>query len=188
MTSRPALFLDRDGVLNPDVGHPHRPEHARLFEDVIPALKRIQAVGYVMVVVSNQSGVGRGLFGRADVDRFNRLLGDKLSGGGVEIPLDHFYVCEHAPDAECSCRKPRPGLLLAAAERLHLDLTRSLMVGDRQSDLETARRAGVRGILLSRESSRERNTPHVVSSLHDVADLLERLCDGREPDAGRHEP
>jgi histidinol-phosphate phosphatase family protein len=150
-----AVLLDRDGVINPDVGHPHRPEDAVLFADVGPALARIQQAGYALAVVSNQSGIGRGYFGVEDVIRFNGRLVAALQRHGVVIELDNFFICPHAPDENCACRKPQPGLIRAAAERLALDLSRSVLIGDAESDVMAGRAAGVATILLDRRGSVE---------------------------------
>jgi len=144
------VFLDRDGVLVPDIGYPHNISDAEPLADVVPALLRLQSAGYVFVVVSSQSGVGRGLFSLDDVARFNAVLCDKLAREGVNLALKDFYVCPHSPDQGCDCRKPKPGLLFRAAQGHSIDLSKSFLVGDKDSDMEAALAAGVRPILLDR--------------------------------------
>ncbi|HOX59273.1 MAG TPA: HAD family hydrolase [Verrucomicrobiota bacterium] len=176
MRRRPAIFFDRDGVLNPDSGYPHRPEDAILFPDVADALRRVQQLGYMIVVVSNQSGVGRGLFSEAEALQFNALLAAQLRLCGVHLAMDQFYICPHTPDEKCDCRKPKPGLLLRAVSELNIDLTQSFAVGDHESDIEAAYAAGVRAVLLNRDGRRFDVRPdYVVSSLTLLADLVERL-------------
>jgi D-glycero-D-manno-heptose 1,7-bisphosphate phosphatase len=146
---RPAVFLDRDGVLNevevrdgtpvppPDVGR------MRLLPGVEAACWRLRELGYVLVVVTNQPDIARGTQSRAEVDRMHEFLRDRL-------PLDDIVVCPHDDADDCACRKPRPGMLLDAARRLGLDLSRSFSVGDRWRDVEAARGAGVRAIYVDR--------------------------------------
>lgn len=174
MKLRPALFLDRDGVINPDVGYPHLLQHAVLFDDVTPALYRIQQAGYVLLIVSNQSGVSRGMFCLDAVHRFNGAIAKKLRQGGIRVTSKNFFICPHGPQDRCVCRKPRPGLLLEAARQHKIALPVSFTVGDSLSDLEAGRRAGTYTILLNRIGKPRRKTgaDYVVSSLIEVADLL----------------
>jgi D-glycero-D-manno-heptose 1,7-bisphosphate phosphatase len=149
--ARPAVFLDRDGVLVPDLGCDAGP--LAPFPTAGPALGRLRRRGYLLVVVTNQPIVARGLASEADVTRAHEALGRRLSeaGGGV----DAFYFCPHHPSAtvaayrqRCRCRKPRPGMLELAGRELGIDLTRSFMVGDRPSDIVAGARAGCRTILV----------------------------------------
>lgn len=148
---RPGAFLDRDGVLIVDSGYPHRPDQLVLIPGAAEAVKRLNAAGYVTVIVTNQSGVARGMFSEETMQAFNRLLVERLAEGGGRI--DAVYACPfHAEAADERYRhpdhpdrKPNPGMLLRAAADHDLDLSRSLMIGDQPSDMEAARRAGVAG-------------------------------------------
>ncbi len=148
---RPAAFLDRDGVLIPDSGYPHRPEHLVLTPGAAEAVRALKAAGYATVIVTNQSGVARGMFTETVMHGFNRHLVALLArGGGI---IDAVYHCPFHKEAvearyrhpDHPDRKPNPGMLLRAARDLNLDLSRSLMIGDQPSDMEAARRAGVTG-------------------------------------------
>ena len=149
---RPAVFLDRDGVLNEDLGYVHRADQLKIIAGVPAALEDLKNKGYLLLVVSNQSGVARGLFDLGAVEEFNRLLNEKLiaeKGGG----LDGFFVCPHHPEGvvlafkgPCACRKPEPGLILQACQKFNIDLATSFLVGDKPDDCECAVRAGVRPI------------------------------------------
>ncbi len=143
---RPAVFLDRDGTLVVEKGYLSHADDLELFEGVPRALARLHAAGYMLVVVSNQSGVGRGFFPLARVYEAMARLRRDLRGKGVE--LDAIYFCPHRPEAGCECRKPAPLLLRRAAANLNLALRRSAMVGDKLLDVETGHRAGAAGILL----------------------------------------
>jgi D-glycero-D-manno-heptose 1,7-bisphosphate phosphatase len=137
--TRPALFLDRDGTLIDDVGYPKDPLLVHVIDGAAEALAELQR-DFALVVISNQSGIARGLVTSAQAkavhDRFVRLFAD------AGVTFAGVYYCPHAPDDGCRCRKPAPGLLLDAARELDLDLTRSIMIGDKTSDLEAGRAAG----------------------------------------------
>ncbi|HLH12715.1 MAG TPA: transaldolase [Methylovirgula sp.] len=144
---RRAVFLDRDGVLNRAVirdGKPYPPRNLDelvLVDDARSALDRLKEKGFVLVCVSNQPDVGRGTLSRAEVDAINENLARAL-------PLDAIEICDHDDAAGCDCRKPKPGMILSAAERFRIDLSQSFMVGDRWRDIEAGRRAGCRTILI----------------------------------------
>ena len=149
--SRPAAFLDRDGVLIVDCGYPHRPDQLELIPGAAEAVKRLNAAGYVVVIVTNQSGVARGLFSEETMHGFNALLIARLAEAGARI--DAVYACPFHAEAvddryrhpDHPDRKPNPGMLLRAIAEHDLDPARSLMIGDQPSDMEAARRAGVAG-------------------------------------------
>ena len=150
----PAAFLDRDGVLIPDSGYPHKPEHLILTPGAAEAVKTLKDAGFITVIVTNQSGVARGMFTEDVMHGFNRALCDLLAeGGGI---IDAVYHCPFHEKAvedryrhlDHPDRKPNPGMLLRAAADHGLALDeRSLMIGDKGSDMEAARRAGVRPYL-----------------------------------------
>ena len=137
-----AVFLDRDGVINRAVvrdGKPHPPESADVLEiidGVGGALERLRVAGYLLIVVTNQPDVARGKQSRQTIELMHAQLLDRL-------PLDEILPCYHDGDS-CECRKPKPGALIGAADRLQLDLTRSFTVGDRWRDIEAGQRAGCR--------------------------------------------
>jgi histidinol-phosphate phosphatase family protein len=149
--SRPALFLDRDGTLIEDVGYPRDPRRVSLLPGAAAALRRLSQAGFALVIVSNQSGVGRGLISRAEAAAVHAEVVRRFLTVGVTF--DGAYYCYHAPDEGCPCRKPAPGLLLRAAAELGLDLDRSILVGDKCSDVEAAAAAGCRGILLGSDAA-----------------------------------
>jgi D-glycero-D-manno-heptose 1,7-bisphosphate phosphatase len=130
---RPFVFLDRDGTLVRDHGYTHRLADYALLPGVVPALRRIQAAGFGLAIVTNQSGIGRGLFRFADYHAFERHLEADLAAQGVAIAASFF--CPHAPEAGCACRKPAPGLLLRARDVLGADLARSWVIGDALRDV-----------------------------------------------------
>lgn len=160
---RPALFLDRDGVLVEEVGYLHRPEDVRLIPGAARAVAAANRAGVAVVVLTNQSGIGRGLYGWAEFAATQARIVDALGAEGAA--LDMVVACPFHPQGrppyrhpDHPCRKPRPGMLLRAGARLKLELARSWIVGDRASDLEAGRAAGLAGGLhvLTGYGARER--------------------------------
>ena len=150
---RPAVFVDRDGTLTEEVGYVNHPKRLRLLPRSAEAVRRLNAAHVPVIVVTNQAGIARGYFSEDVLHAVNAALVDQLKQGGAH--LDGIYFCPHHPTegtapwrAECDCRKPKPGLLLRAADELKLDLARSLMVGDKPSDLEVAPAVGARAALV----------------------------------------
>jgi len=150
---RPAAFLDRDGVINVDFGYVSRVEDLVFTPTAIAGIRALNEAGFLVLVVSNQSGIARGLFTTHDVDRFHQHMQQALAAAGARI--DAFYYCpfhrdgvipEFAMDHED--RKPSPGMLLRAMREWPVDRAGSFMIGDKMSDIEVAERAGIPGILV----------------------------------------
>lgn len=149
-----ACFLDRDGVLITDMDYLKDPEKVELIPRAAEALKMLKKAGYMIIVISNQSGVARGMFEESDVIAVNRKINELLSKDG--IPIDDFYYCPHHFEGnvaeysfECECRKPSPGMILQATEDHDIDLSKSFMIGDKVSDFHAANNAGCHlGILV----------------------------------------
>jgi len=149
----PAVFMDRDGTLNEEVGYLDRLDKLRLIPGAAAAVRLINERGWKAVVVTNQSGIARGFFDEKFVAAVHDEMARLLRGEGAAI--DGFYFCPHHPTEgiggyrqSCSCRKPAPGLLLQAAAELSIDLSRSWMIGDMPKDVEAGQRAGAKGILV----------------------------------------
>jgi D-glycero-D-manno-heptose 1,7-bisphosphate phosphatase len=170
---KPAIFLDRDGVLIEAhilCGTPHPPpsvESMRIEPGVPESLARLRNAGFLLLVVTNQPDVARGTQNRAGVEAIHDRLRQQL-------PFDGIYTCYHDTSDNCSCRKPKPGMLLDAATVHGIDLNRSYMIGDRWSDIAAGAAAGCRTILLDRSySARERCSPtHIVADLFEAADVI----------------
>ena len=144
----PAVFLDRDGVLNEDRGYVHRAEDFVLLPGVIEALKRLRDSGFLLIVVTNQSGVGRGYYREAEVEVLHDHLRALLTPHGIR--LTEIYFAPEAPEAPSRGRKPSPQFLLDASESFSVELKASYLVGDKLSDLECGWNAGLRRCLLVR--------------------------------------
>lgn len=145
-TLRPVVFLDRDGTVIENVPYLADPDAVRLIPGVGAALVRLARAGWARVLVSNQSGVGRGLLTEDDVRRVNARVVAALAEDGAR--LDGVYYCPHAPDAGCDCRKPKTGMARRAAAEMGLDLSRAVVVGDDHGDMGLAEALGVPAYLV----------------------------------------
>ena len=177
LSLRPAVFLDRDGTLIREREYLADPEGVELLEGVPGALARLRAAGFVLVVVTNQSGIARGLYSLEDYRAVARRVDEVLAREGV-LP-DATYFCPHHPDhsGPCSCRKPATGMYRQAARELDLDLGQSYFIGDRVKDVLPALALGGKGILVRTGYGRteERNLPEgveVVDTLPGAARLI----------------
>lgn len=143
-----AVFLDRDGTINEDPGYLNSPDLLKLLPHVGEALALLKKAGFKLIVVSNQSGVGRGLIDPKVIPQIHSKLSVLL--GPSQVQIDHYELCFHRPEEDCQCRKPKPKLILDAATELGVDLLSSYMVGDKLSDLQAGRAAGCKGVALVR--------------------------------------
>jgi len=173
MPERRAVFLDRDGtiVADPPPGYLHEPGKVRLLPGAAEAIHRLNAAGLLVITVSNQSGIARGLYTVAAYAAVQRRLGELLAAHGAH--LDGAYFCPHHPDVTgpCECRKPGTKLFRDAAAALGIDLTRSWFVGDRLSDVEPAATLGGRGLLVATGKGGGRGEGQQVGGVRLAADL-----------------
>jgi len=181
---QPAAFLDRDGTLIEEVGYPTRPQQIRILGGVARGLARLAEAGFKRIVVTNQSGIARGLMTEDDLDRFHEALDEQL--GLLGAAVDAYYACPHHPDRseaarpdlaiECDCRKPKPGLLLQAAEDLDIDLEASWTVGDTWRDVQAGQAAGLRTIKLpappGHDAPRPADVPPPTAEAEDFEDAV----------------
>lgn len=152
-TLRPAIFLDRDGTLNTDVGYLHRLDQIELFPWTADSLRLLKRAGFALVVVTNQAGIARGLIDEGFVERAHEEMERRLASVGAG--LDGYYYCPHHPlgsverfRGECRCRKPQPGMIQDAVRDLGLDPTRSWVIGDKWLDVQLGQAVGARSILV----------------------------------------
>ncbi|MCK4297888.1 MAG: HAD family hydrolase, partial [Planctomycetes bacterium] len=192
-----AVFFDRDGTLIDEAGYLRRPEQVRLKPGAAQAVRRLKEAGFLVVVVSNQSGVARGLVTTEDVDRANQRLQELL--GEQDAHIDAFYYCPHLPAGtvpayakQCECRKPKPGLLYEAAQDLDIDVTESFVVGDAVRDVEAGRSAGCHTVFVGDVSLMNAGARGQVevfaettaATLGDAADYILRSADLEGQPAG----
>lgn len=141
------VFLDRDGTVNRDTGYVKKPKELELLDGAVEAIARLNRTGARVVLITNQSGIGRGMFSRSDLEQVHLKLRDLLARGGAT--LDAIYYCPHHPDDRCACRKPRTGLVDQAVHELGIDLSHAYVVGDQKRDVELARTVGTRAVLVT---------------------------------------
>ncbi len=168
---QPCVFFDRDGVLNDVVLRDGKPCSPRRFAEfrLVPgaaeAVTAVKRLGYLAIVVTNQPDIARGLMPPSELDRMHELL-------RREIPVDDLFVCPHDDADRCPCRKPKPGLLLDAAERHGVDLAASVMVGDTWKDIDAARAAGCTAVLLARDYNRDVQADVTIQTLAELPALF----------------
>lgn len=175
-----AVFLDRDGVLNEDKKYASDPKIAKLLPGVTSAIRRLNETGMAVIVVSNQSGIARGFHTENDTRAFNAELDAQLRATGARV--DGWYYCPHLPEGkvpeyakECECRKPKPGMLLKAADEHSIDLLRAWMVGDKESDVAAGRAVGARTVLVASAGTMPalvESPTHVVESLEEAVTYI----------------
>jgi histidinol-phosphate phosphatase family protein len=166
---RPAVFVDRDGVLIREVNYLRRPEQVRLLKGSAEAVKALRAAGFKVVCITNQSGVGRGYLTVPTLKKAHARMGADLRKKGAR--LDGLYFCPHLPADGCRCRKPATGMLEDAARQLSLDLGRSWFVGDTTADMACAAAAGCAGGVLVRTGKGGRDGKHAAKPAHASANL-----------------
>lgn len=180
---RAAVFLDRDGTVIVQKHYLHDPAEVELLPGAVSGLRRMAALGLPLVLVTNQSGVGRGLFSRGDVERVHGRLVELLEAKGVR--LDGFYLCPHAPQDNCGCRKPLPGLIVRAAEELGLAPEHSFVIGDKPCDVDMGLVVNAMTFLVTTGYGAQHAAagdcrPHrVAASLNEAADIIESILAAR---------
>jgi D-glycero-D-manno-heptose 1,7-bisphosphate phosphatase len=170
-----AVFLDRDGVINKDTGYVHLVDDFEYIEGVFEACLALKQMGYLLVVVTNQSGIARGMYSEDDFHSLTEWMDWNFADKGVE--LDGIYYCPHHAEngigeykVDCDCRKPKPGMLIDAANFLKIDLSQSVMVGDKADDMRAAKAADVPVRILVRSGK-------VIDETQDATVLLDSIAD-----------
>lgn len=169
-----AIFLDRDGVINIDKQYVARIEDFEFQNGIFDLLHFFQDAGYLLIVVTNQSGIGRGYYTQQDFDTLTQWKLKRLEDTGIYI--DKIYHCPHAPEAACSCRKPAPGMLTAAQEEFQIDMQASWMIGDKKSDIDAGKNAGVgKTVFVSRNGCHEDNgADYCVTDIRQIEELIRK--------------
>ncbi|GAA0791947.1 MULTISPECIES: D-glycero-beta-D-manno-heptose 1,7-bisphosphate 7-phosphatase [Pseudomonadati] len=179
-----AVFLDRDGVINKDTGYVHLVDDFEYIDGVFDACLALKKMGYLLVVVTNQSGIARGMYSEDDFHSLTEWMDWNFADKGVD--LDGIYYCPHHPEKgigeykqDCDCRKPKPGMLLDAAKFLKIDLANSIMVGDKADDMRAAKAAGIGKSILVRsgkvvDQAGIIEATIVVDSIADVPDAIKQ--------------
>ena len=188
-----AVFLDRDGTIIKDVGYLSSRDDVDVPPGAAAALRRLRSAGFLLLVVTNQSAIARGLLTESQLAEIHGRLQELLSREGVQI--DEFFYCPHLPAAPvaryatvCSCRKPEPGLLLEAAAKWQVSLACSFAVGDSERDVEAGCRAGCHSILISQQRPKHTCALTVVADLSEAADVIIGAGKGSQRPAERSDP
>lgn len=141
-----ALFLDRDGVINIDSGYVYKKEDFIFMDGIFKALRDYQKLNYLLIVITNQSGINRGYFTAKDYLYLCDYINDEFKKNGVHI--SKIYHCPHRPDERCECRKPRPKMILQAKKEFDIDLKNSIFIGDKLTDMQAGFNAGIKNLFL----------------------------------------
>jgi len=167
----PAVFIDRDGTIMEDTDYCSDPKDVRIFPGVVEALRRLKSRGFKVIIITNQSGIGRGLF---TLDQYRVVESEVLRQLGDDL-VDATYYCPDPPGQKSKSRKPAPGMVVKATEEHHIDLSRSFFIGDKESDVECAHNAGVRAIRVRTRIQRDMtgsNAEWVVDDLPAAVQLI----------------
>lgn len=180
----PALFLDRDGTINEEVLYLHDPEEFKLTPNAIEGIKKFQDMGYRIIIVTNQPGIGMGYYSKQDFYAVNRKMLKAFSGKGVLV--DKIYFCPHSKSDKCDCRKPGQAFVKRAVNELNIDLKRSVMIGDKTSDIEFGNIAGMTTILMNRGFKGD-DGEFDSSAMYSVESILEasQIILGRERESNQ---
>jgi len=181
MSGRPALFLDRDGVINVDHNYVFRPAEFEFIDGIFELCRTAQGLGYLLIVITNQAGIGRGYYSEADFHLLTDWMCDAFAR--EDVTIDGVYFCPYHPEhgvgeykIDSPCRKPAPGMLLQAAKELDIDLRRSVLIGDKESDIQAGMAAGVGlNLLYGHEPLSNKN----VEALASLLDAIPRLSSSR---------
>ncbi|MFW6129717.1 MAG: D-glycero-beta-D-manno-heptose 1,7-bisphosphate 7-phosphatase [Atribacterota bacterium] len=170
----PAVFLDRDGTIIQDKGYIYSKEDLSLIPGAVETLRLLKKSGYLLVVITNQSGISRGYFNLDDYKKFNNYFLETLRKEGVII--DRVYHCPHHPDDNCPNRKPNSGMILKAEKELNIDLKKSFIVGDKTSDIETGKRLGIKNILVltghGKDNKDKIEPDYTVENISKIGDII----------------
>ena len=168
------IFLDRDGVINHEVGYLHKIEDFQFIDGVFEACLYFQSLNFQIVVITNQSGIGRGYYSESDFYQVNNWMLDQFKHRGIKI-LNVFF-CPHGPEDACECRKPKPGMLLQAKLKYDIDMNRSWMIGDKEDDVKAANAAGISQTILVKSGHdvdiTNSNANHILKSIREAQFII----------------
>lgn len=163
-----ALFLDRDGVVNVEKNYLHKPEDVEFVEGIVEVCRAYQEKGYLVIIVTNQSGIARGYYSEEDFHHLSRWMIERM--GELGVTITKIYHCPHHEEISgaCDCRKPEPGMLLSAQKDYGIDMASSVMIGDSERDITAARRAGVGTSILLSANAASSEADRIIHSLKEL--------------------
>ena len=169
------IFLDRDGVINKEVGYLHKIEDFIFIDGVFEACLSFKKLNYQIIIISNQSGIARGYFTLFEYEKLTKWMLNQFSKKNISI-LDVFF-CPHGPKSKCNCRKPKPGMLIDAKNKYNIDLEKSWMIGDKETDIEAANLAGISNTILLRSghiiNESHSKSKHIIDSIKDSINVIQ---------------
>jgi len=167
-----ALFLDRDGVINIDKNYVHKIKDFEFIDGIFDLCDFFQKKDFLIFIITNQAGIARGYYNEKDFSNLTTWMLKEFSKRGIEITK--VYYCPHHPDftGECNCRKPKPGMILRAKEEFNVDLTNSILIGDKNSDIEAGIKAGIKYNFLIQSATMEKENKFNVKVLNKLTDIL----------------
>jgi len=172
--SKKVIFLDRDGVINQEVNYLHKIENFKFINGVFKSLRVLQELGYDFIVITNQSGIGRGLYSEEDYLLLDKWMKKEFEKNGVRIL--YSIHCPHTPKQKCDCRKPKPGMFIKCFKLFEISKDDSWMVGDSERDIEAAMNAGITNNILVRSghpiSEETTKASTVIDSIMDIANII----------------
>jgi len=168
------IFLDRDGVINKEVNYLHKVEDFEFIEGVFDACNYLKKLGYSFIIVTNQSGIGRGLYDLKEYQTVTKWMLNQFKKNNIKI-LDIFY-CPHDPKLNCHCRKPKPGMFLKAEKKYKIDMANSWMIGDMEGDIKAANQAGIVKTILVRSGHKieesSSNAKFIINSISQAPSII----------------
>ena len=173
MTNK-TIFLDRDGVVNKEVNYLHKISNCEFIPGIFHTCNYLQDVGFQIIIITNQSGIARGYFDENDYQILTKWIIQQFKFNNINL-LDVFH-CPHDPDSNCSCRKPNPGMLLEAQNKYSIDMNKSWLIGDKETDISAANNAGITNTILLRSDHKINegisNAKHILSSMSDCKKII----------------
>jgi len=168
------IFLDRDGVINKEVGYLHKIEDFEFINGVFDACRYLQSVGYKIIVVTNQSGIARGYYSEDNFHIVSSWMLEQFKENGVDI-LDVFF-CPHGPGSTCDCRKPKPGMFIQANNKYDIDMENSWMIGDKEADIQAANAVGIQNTILVKSGhaidEESSNARFIIDSIEQAKEVI----------------
>lgn len=170
-----AVFIDRDGTINVDTGYVHKREDFVFIPRVVEALKLLTGTDYKIIIITNQSGIGRGKYTKQDFLALTEHIGSELRKSGARV--DGVYYCPHHPDEDCACRKPKTKMLDDAVSKFGIDLSKSYVIGDKTADIKMGENAGCRTVLVKtgkagKDGSYNVNPDFTAEDLYEAVELI----------------